>query len=144
MRSGWPIFLAQKAFHPERAAVVQKILIIDDEENIRVVFSMALAASFNVFVAADGSTGLALFKELHPDLVVTDLWLPDMSGIELIQKIRRLDTRTKIILASGAGFDVKQIGSIRQIGADLFLEKPISVLAMEQAINNLLALKAAS
>src|ERR1044072_2038935 len=78
----------------------QKILVIDDESQITRVLRRSLAAHrYDVRVAADGEAGRGLFRYFHTDLVITDLSMPEMSGIEVCREIRRASAIPIIVLS---------------------------------------------
>jgi CheY-like chemotaxis protein len=78
------------------------ILCIDDEAKLLMVRQMVLAAAgYSVVTAADGKTGLELFRDEHIDVVITDHLLPDISGTELAAEMKRMKPRVPIILLTG-------------------------------------------
>ncbi|HWD58975.1 MAG TPA: response regulator [Stellaceae bacterium] len=100
-----------------------KILLIDDDLLLARVMSRILAAAgHDVLTAHDGERGMALYRDKHPDLVITDIVMPGQEGIETILTLRRDDNPVKIIAISGA--DSEMLDTARLIGADAILEKP--------------------
>jgi DNA-binding NtrC family response regulator len=80
------------------------ILIIDDEASFRkMTAKLLLGKGFDVVEAIDGNQGLELFKKHRPDLVITDIVMPDKEGLETIKELRKLDPEVKIIAISGGG-----------------------------------------
>ncbi len=80
-----------------------RIAVIDDEPNIRDLLSLALGhRGFAVRCAADGAAGLALVREWSPDLIVLDVMMPKVSGIELLAALRRV-TDAPIVMLSARG-----------------------------------------
>ena len=103
------------------------ILLVDDDPSFRAVTVRALrAAGYAVEDAADGADGLRMFHAELPDLVITDILMPDRDGVELIGAIRRDAGAAKILAISGGG----QIGPLSllslaaELGADAVLAKP--------------------
>lgn len=103
------------------------ILVIDDDR--AVVYSLAMvleAKGFAVLTADDGKAGMGVFHQNRPDIVVTDIIMPNQEGIETIMQMRRARPNTKIIAMSGGGrvgnSDFLEIAS--KLGADLTLLKP--------------------
>jgi DNA-binding NtrC family response regulator len=89
------------------------ILVIDDEVLMRTTLRTALEkAGHQVAEARDGNQGMKVFAEVRPDLVLTDIIMPDREGIEMIREMRSLDPDVPIIAMSGGG----------SVGGDLFLE----------------------
>jgi two-component system response regulator TrcR len=78
-----------------------KILIVDDNKNWAFIVRMMLEEEgFEVQSAADGETGYSIYLSFRPDLVITDIQMPRMNGIELIGKIRELDRKVKTVYMS--------------------------------------------
>src|SRR5690242_10118446 len=74
-----------------------KIVIVEDDQPIRDMYELKLKqAGYNVRSAADGAKGLKLVEEFQPDLLLLDLLIPQLSGDELLQKIRKTDWGTKL------------------------------------------------
>jgi len=105
---------------------VTRILVIDDEANLRHTLGYALRQErFEVIGAADGEAGLEVFRTSEPDLVVLDLMLPKIDGLEVCRRIRRTSGVPILMLtARDSEFD-KVVGL--EIGADDYLVKPFSV-----------------
>ena len=104
----------------------KKILVIDDESQITRVLRRSLAAHrYEVRVAADGEAGLELFNDFHPDLVITDLSMPEMSGIEICREIRKLSA-TPIIVLSVKGEEKTKVEAL-DAGADDYITKPFGM-----------------
>jgi two-component system KDP operon response regulator KdpE len=103
-----------------------KILVIDDEPQITRVLRRSLAAHrYDVRVAADGEAGLELFHDFHPDLVITDLSMPEMSGIEVCREIRKISA-TPIIVLSVKGEEKTKVEAL-DAGADDYITKPFGM-----------------
>ena len=103
-----------------------KILVIDDNEALRkMVARMLQGAGHEVVSAGDGKRGIALFEEQSPDLVITDILMPDMDGVETVTSLRRITPDVKIILMSGGG----EAGSGRE-----YLESTDAVLDVPHVI----------
>jgi DNA-binding NtrC family response regulator len=79
-----------------------RVLVVDDEEDAREMLSLILAqAGFDVDEAADGFAALTKLSRYRPDVVVTDLRMPGMTGVDLLQRIRRIHGDVPVILATG-------------------------------------------
>ncbi len=104
------------------------ILSIDDEELVRNSFRMFLSEfGFDVIVGEDGKSGLKLFYEHSPDLVLLDLKMPGMNGIQVLQKMIKADPSIPVIVVSGVGIIQEAMEAIRQ-GAWDYLLKPVEDL----------------
>ena len=99
--------------------------MVDDEENIRSLVSAYLESEkFTVYAAADGPGGLAAFRRHHPDLVVLDVMLPGMDGLEVLQQIRR-ESDVYVLLLTAKSEEMDRIVGLT-VGADDYLTKPFS------------------
>ncbi|MBF0462551.1 MAG: response regulator [Magnetococcales bacterium] len=104
------------------------VLVIDDEQHLRDVFRKYLEhLHYIVLVAENGRTGLELFERERPDLVLTDLRMPEMDGLEVLTKIRGDSPDTPVIIVSGKGEVDDVIGALR-LGAWDYLSKPLDSL----------------
>ena len=102
-----------------------KILIVDDEENIlEIVEAYLVAINYQVFRAMDGEEALRKAETIRPDLIVLDLMLPDISGLEVCRRIRKSSSVPVIMLT--ARTTEQDILSGLQIGADHYMTKPFS------------------
>lgn len=118
------------------------VLLIDDEPELRAtILSMLRSLDLRVFEAADGISGLSLFHECRPNLVITDIAMPRKDGIETIREIRVIDPHMRIIAMSG-GVHAKYpdaLGLARELGAAETLQKPIRMKPLLAAVSRLLA-----
>ena len=112
------------------------ILTIDDEENIRDSFRMFLEDyDYQILEAKNGQEGLEIFYQEKPDLVICDLRMPEVDGLEVIEKIKNSSPDTPIIVVSGTGIIGDAIKAIQR-GAWNYLLKPIQDMsALLHAIN---------
>ena len=102
-----------------------KVLIVDDEPNIREVVGLYLRRDGHDTVsAADGEEALEVFREGEPDLVVLDLMLPKMSGLEVCRRMRA-DRRVPLIILTARGEEEERIVGL-SLGADDYVVKPFS------------------
>lgn len=105
---------------------IKKILVIDDEFQITRVLKRSLQAHrYDVRTAADGESGLELFHDFHPDLVITDLSMPAMNGIEVCREIRKI-SEIPIIVLSVKGEESTKVEAL-DAGADDYMTKPFGM-----------------
>jgi len=110
------------------------ILLVDDEDDIREVLSISLAdMGYTVSAAQDGKEAIGIFKELNPPIVLTDIKMPGMDGIELLQEIKRVNPDTEVIMITGHGDMDLAIKSLQYEATD-FITKPINVYAIDIAL----------
>ncbi len=102
-----------------------KILVVDDEPSIlNVVTAYLRAEGYDYKTAADGNEGLSLMKTYSPDLVILDIMLPGMDGIEVLSQLRRESNAYVIMLTARSEETDKLVGL--SVGADDYLTKPFS------------------
>jgi DNA-binding response OmpR family regulator len=115
-----------------------RILVIDDEQLLRSTVVMILTrAGFTVEEASDGQAGIAMFHKNPPDIVLTDIFMPNRDGIEIIKELKHASPQTKIIAMTGGGkLRMMEIASAAQaLGADYVLDKPFDSESLLAAIN---------
>lgn len=104
-----------------------RLLLVDDEEDFRRATSAALGRrGFSVTEAASGKEALAVIQRECPDIVVLDLKMPGMSGIETLQKIRKIEAALPVIILTGHGDFESAVAGIKLRIVD-FLQKPVDV-----------------
>ncbi len=109
----------------EVGIAVPKILIIDDEPKIvRLTRDYLENAGFVVYSAGDGETALTINRSLHPDLIILDLGLPDMDGLDVCRQMRRTSNVPIIMLTARDEETDKLVGL--ELGADDYITKPFS------------------
>jgi len=105
---------------------LKRILVVDDERQITRMLRASLQSSgYEVLTANNGLEGLERFESGRPDLIITDLAMPEMNGLELTQAVRRL-ARTPIIVLSVRDADAMKVKALDE-GADDYLTKPFSM-----------------
>ena len=115
-----------------------KILYVEDESEAREALSKYLKRRFGkIFTAVDGLDGLNLFKEQKPDLVIVDLYMPNMDGLEMIKEIKKISPEVYVIITSAVD-DVAVILKSVDIGINKYLLKPIVPDELIGAINEYL------
>src|SRR5579885_3403952 len=111
---------------PPRSASGGRVLVIDDEPEIRRAIQAGLAAAELVVEwAPTGAQGLELVAQWHPDVVILDLFLPDMDGLEVLRHLRQWSTVPILVLSVRAS-DQDKITAL-ELGADDYLTKPFSM-----------------
>ena len=122
-----------------------KVLVIDDEPAVRYAVTRVLESNgFEVTTAPDGIQGMVQFRSCHPDLVITDLIMPEQEGMQTIKQIRQADAAVKILAISGGGrlVNVDFLQVARRLGADEILPKPFDATELLSTIRQLLTLPA--
>jgi CheY-like chemotaxis protein len=113
-----------------------RVLFVDDEGDVREIARVQLrAAGFEVVTAASGVEALALFDARRFDVVVTDLFMPERDGIELIQDLRAREPGLPIVAISGASpHHLTALEVAKELGADATLHKPYGADELVRAI----------
>ena len=105
---------------------IPRILVVDDEPQLTRVLRTGLKSrGYDVRVAPDGLAGLETFSDWHPDLVITDLAMPNMDGLELCRRLRAISP-VPIIILSAKGEEKIKVEAL-DIGADDFVTKPFGI-----------------
>ncbi len=118
----------------------QKIVIIDDDRITLEILKKHLSQSdFQIFYAEDGQSGLELVRAQKPDIVITDLLLPKLHGLDLCRKIKEDEDlkRTKVILMTATYKAPAFRREIGQSGAEEFIEKPLCTADLMKKIYKL-------
>lgn len=104
---------------------LNRILVIDDERSVRENIAAYLEDSdFTVFLAENGREGLEIYEEVNPDVVLVDIDMPEINGLEVLTEIKKVSDETPVIIVSGAG-EVKYAIEASRLGAWDFVLKPI-------------------
>lgn len=114
------------------------ILIIDDQVDMRKLLRRALESfGHQVLEADDGKKGMDLCRETLPDLILTDIFMPEKDGLETIRELRKIHPKLKVLAMSGGGtmgnMDVLRIA--RAMGAYKVLAKPFSMIDLKETIS---------
>jgi DNA-binding NtrC family response regulator len=114
-----------------------KCLLVDDSESMLHLLSMFMEnLGFEPLTARDGDEGMAVVREKHPDLVVSDIHMPNRNGLLLLQDIRRLNPHLPVILITGFVSAKADLNSITE-EPDAFMEKPFSLEQLKETVSRL-------
>lgn len=117
------------------AIAMATILFIDDEEQVRMVSQVALeGAGYRVLTAENGKHGLRLLERQEVDVMLVDLFMPDMDGLELIPLLRETRPAIKIIAISGGSGEWDYLDAAKSLGAHATLTKPFSLQELVDAV----------
>ena len=122
---------------------LQKILIVEDNDELRAYLLQCLSSTYNVQVCSNGKEALVLVKEFWPELILSDIMMPEMGGDELCSAIKNdMETSHIPVLLLTALADEKHILEGLQIGADEYIVKPFNIGILKATIANLLTNRA--
>ena len=117
------------------------ILIIDDDPAVLSLFGQFMESSgYSVALAADGREGLRLMKQQTPDLIITDIMMPEMDGLEIIHEIAKTHPLLPVIAISGGmrNVSVNFLVHAKKFGARRILVKPVTLADLLQTVEELL------
>ena len=115
----------------------KKIIIVDDDESIRKTFFLILSKNYRVYLASDSREALQRFQRAKIDLIIADLKLPYLNGVEMISKFRESGYRGNVILIS-AYPDMVNIDELSRLSVSHFFVKPLDLDSLNRSINQLL------
>ena len=114
-----------------------KILVIDDDPKVSWILSEGLSKKFEFVSARDGIEGIQMVSTEKPDLILLDIKMPGMNGMEVLEKLNKLENRPEVIMVSGHGETQYVVDSVK-LGAAEFINKPFDVNEIEIHINTVL------
>ncbi len=117
--------------------VKKKIVIVDDDESIRQTFFLILNKNYLVYLAKDSKEALQRFGKADIDLIIADLKLPFLNGLEMIAKFRELGYKGDVILVS-AFPDLVKVDELSKLSISHFFVKPLDLDALNRSIDYLL------
>jgi len=117
------------------------ILYVEDEKDIRHEMSEILSLDFkNIIIAENGQDGLKMYQEHNPDLIITDVQMPYMNGIDMSKSILEINRDAKIIVMTAFN-ESDYITSAKEAGIKSYINKPVNINELFDSIHMLLALK---
>ena len=120
---------------------MKTILIVDDDNQYRGMLLEALDIKrFRLLSASNGSQALKIFREQTPDLVISDIIMPEKDGLEAIKEMKKIAPDVKIIAISGGGIGSAELylDTARKFGADYTFQKPLIVYDLLYAVASLM------
>ena len=117
---------------------MKRLLFIDDESQLLAIFRKAFTKEhYEVFTATSGLEGLKIARKEKPDLIVLDMRMPKLDGLEVLKRLRKRDKKTKVVMLTGYG----TAGLIREaleLGISDFVAKPFDLHALQRLIKEVL------
>jgi DNA-binding NtrC family response regulator len=115
-----------------------RILVVDDEEGARDLFNTILIdEGYDVSLASGGEEALDLFKSNPFNLVITDIKMPVMDGLQLLQEIRKLGSKTDVIMVTAYG-EVESYLKAMSLGAVEYINKPVRIKELTRIVHKIL------
>ena len=115
----------------------KRIVVVDDDESIRKTFFLILHENYRVYLAKDSREALQRFKNTDVDLIIADLKLPHLSGVEMVSEFRSAGYKGDVILIS-AFPDLIDIDELSRLSISHFFVKPLDLDALNRSIDHLL------
>jgi YesN/AraC family two-component response regulator len=115
----------------------KKIVVVDDDESIRKTFFLIFNKSYHVYLARDSQEALKRFSKAKIDLIIADIKLPDLTGLEMIAKFRESGYRGDVILIS-AFPDFVEMDELSRLSISHFFVKPLDLEALNLSVDYLL------
>lgn len=118
---------------------MEKIMLVDDAAFMRMMIKKALTDNgFNNFVEAqDGAEAVRKYDDEKPDLVIMDITMPNMDGLQALKKIREADSSARVIMCTAMGQESMVVDAIKS-GARDFIVKPFNAERIVQTVNTIL------
>lgn len=116
-----------------------KILVIDDQPGIRRLLTEVLQdEGYEVATAENGYDGLQAAKEIQPAVILMDMKMPGMDGIETLKELKQLGQQDKVIMMTAYG-ELETVNQARELGAYDYITKPFDIIALCQMISERIA-----
>lgn len=114
-----------------------RIVCVDDQMGIRSLLKEILRDDYNVKVAGSGKEALSVLKYFNPHIVMLDMYLGDMQGIEVLHQIRKLNIDTKVIIMSGL-MEKEIKAQLDILKPEYILKKPFDIFNLKLKLNNMM------
>lgn len=117
---------------------MKKILVADDEDILRILIADTLEDDFTVDEAEDGKEALQKIRENDYDLILLDYMMPYMTGLEVLEEVRKDENDTRVLMLTAKAQDADREQAIQK-GADYFMSKPFSPMELLELVEKILA-----
>lgn len=115
------------------------VLVIDDQPGIRrLLMEVLTEEGYSVHTAANGYEGIQKVKDLKPVLILMDMKMPGMDGIETLRELKRLNQANKVIMMTAYG-ELELVNIARELGAYAYITKPFDIIDLCSMISNLIS-----
>jgi len=116
---------------------MKKILVADDEDILRILISDTLEDDFEIEEAEDGKEALEKIRENDYDLIILDYMMPYLTGLEVLEQIRKDQNATRVLMLTAKAQDADREQAIQK-GADFFMSKPFSPIELLGLVEKIL------
>jgi DNA-binding response OmpR family regulator len=121
-----------------RGTSPRRVLIVDDEPAIAALLQESVGPDYLVEIASNGKDALAATRRMRPDVVLLDVNMPGMSGVDVLQRIRTMDSSIPVIMVT-ASSDNQAVADALRLGAFSYVPKPFSVKYIRHLVSAALA-----
>jgi signal transduction histidine kinase/ligand-binding sensor domain-containing protein/DNA-binding response OmpR family regulator len=124
----------------KNARKANSLLLVEDDPNMRTYLERRLSEKYNVYTASDGMEGIIKAEKIYPQLIITDLMMPNSNGFEVCSRLRQnfKTSHIPIVMISGMGDDSQNKIKALEYGANVFIDKPFEVEYLLQQIDTIL------
>lgn len=113
----------------------KKVLIVDDQNGIRVLLMEVFSSEgYSTYQASNGKIALSIVREESPDIVLLDMKIPGMDGLEILKQIKKMEPQMKVIMMTAYG-ELDMIKEATDLGAIMHFTKPFDIDEMRVAVN---------
>ncbi|BFH10519.1 response regulator [Paenibacillus dendritiformis] len=113
----------------------KKVLIVDDQNGIRVLLMEVFSSEgYSTYQASNGKVALNIVREESPDIVLLDMKIPGMDGLEILKQIKKMEPQMKVIMMTAYG-ELDMIKEATDLGAIMHFTKPFDIDEMRVAVN---------
>jgi two-component system response regulator (stage 0 sporulation protein F) len=114
----------------------KKLLIVDDQNGIRILLMEVFSSEgYETYQAANGKLALEIVRSVSPDLVLLDMKIPGMDGLDILKHIKQIDPSIKVIMMTAYG-ELDMIKEATDLGAVMHFTKPFDIDELKTAVNN--------
>jgi len=118
--------------------VREKILVVDDQSGIRVLLMEVFGGEgYDTYQAANGVQALEMAQRIKPDLVLLDMKIPGMDGLEILQRMKAMDPGIKVIMMTAYG-ELDMLNEATELGVLMHFAKPFDIDELRSAVNSVL------
>lgn len=115
--------------------VHRKLLVVDDEEKIRHLLAEYFTLKgYEVWIACRGEDAVALTRAYQPDVVLLDLLMPGLSGVDTLRLLKQLTPSPRVLMLSAADHE-EVVQKVLSLGADFYVCKPVNLVQLEHLVN---------
>ncbi|SHK38411.1 response regulator [Tepidibacter formicigenes] len=116
---------------------MKKLLIVDDELGLRSLLSSLFSEEYEVYLAEDGEQALDIVKGNRVDLILLDMRLKRMDGLEILENIRKYDEEVKVFILT-AFTDSKKVDRLHELRIEGILQKPFDIFELKEKVDSVL------